>query len=96
LTIRRHRLLLAALTGIAFAILVSIAASHLHVGPADPEDGCAVCLAFAGKVEGPSVQLQIPTPRVVILRVAQPAVAAGVLRSFVVTLPPSCGPPSLA
>jgi hypothetical protein len=79
----------------AFALLVSVAASHLHIA-ADDNDGCAVCAAFAGKLEGPSTY--VPTVAVVtvihlaesapVLRLAPPAAAH--------LLPPTCGPPQRA
>jgi hypothetical protein len=87
------RRLVAALTALCFAVLVSIAASHLHIGP-DGDGTCAVCAAVAGKVAGASappitglslehsgwlqiVESPLPFPR-----------------TRAVVLPPSCGPPS--
>ena len=82
-------------TAVVFAILVSGAASHLHVG-ADQDEACAVCAAFAGKLEGTSTPtLSPPTPVAVALYVAalpQPQIAS----SAVIALPPSRGPPPLA
>jgi len=91
----RRSLFVLALTAGAFALLVSIAASHLHI-TADDNDGCAVCAAFAGKLEGPStyvptvavatvIHLAEPAP---VLRLAPPAPAH--------LLPPTCGPPQRA
>lgn len=89
--LRRERLVLA-LTASAFAFLVSVAASHLHLAP-DADDACAVCAAFAGKIEGPSA----PVPAVAVTTVIhcirtmpaprrEPAEPAHLL-------PPNCGPP---
>jgi hypothetical protein len=85
----------ATLTAVAFAILVSVAATHLHIGP-DADEGCAVCAAVIGKLEGPSspplavaaCSGAYAVPRVL---VAQRDAAA-----ILVVLPPSCGPPHLA
>ncbi len=45
-----------AVTAGCFALLVSVAASHLHIGP-DADEACALCAAFAGKLEGPSLSV---------------------------------------
>src|ERR1700686_4065419 len=47
------RVLIAVVSAVAFAILVSIAATHLHTG-LDSDEACAVCAAVIGKLEGPS------------------------------------------
>jgi len=91
----RRSLFVVALTAGAFALLVSVAASHLHIA-ADDNDGCAVCAAFAGKLEGPSTY--VPTVAVAtVVHVAGPVPverpappAAAHLR------PPYCGPPQRA
>jgi hypothetical protein len=85
----------AALVAVAFAILVSVAATHLHVGP-DADEGCAVCAAVIGKLEGPTAPpIAIPSISVAyfehLLEIA-PQVADVAL----VVLPPSCGPPHFA
>jgi len=81
-----------ALTAGAFALLVSIAASHLHLA-ADDNDGCAVCAAFAGKLEGPSTYV----PTVAVVSVVHPAGPAPVLQPAPPApahlRPPCCGPP---
>lgn len=81
-----------AVTAIAFALLVSLAATHLHITP-DEDEACAVCVAFAGKIEGPSAFV----PSVAASEVAHVIVAtsgSGVIPPAVaVLLPPSCGPP---
>ena len=89
--LRRDRFVLA-VTASAFIFLVSVAATHLHLAP-DADEACAVCAAFAGKIEGPSVTVPtvavamvvhclrtLPAPR---LEPPQPAHL----------LPPNCGPP---
>ncbi len=91
----RRELFVLALTAIAFTLLVSVAASHLHMTP-DGDEGCAVCAAFAGKIEGPSVT--VPTVAV--------ATVVHCLRIVSVSrldppdpahlLPPNCGPPQPA
>jgi hypothetical protein len=97
---KRRRLFLTrvvlAFTGAAFAILVAVAASHLHVGSSDDDAACAVCAAFAEKLhDGPP-----PTPLVrplvavhlVVATLPQPQ-----LIGVAPTLPPpSCGPPTFA
>ena len=42
-----------ALTALCFAVLASLAATHLHLGP-EADEACAVCAAVVGKVAGPS------------------------------------------
>ena len=82
-------------TAVVFAILVSVAATHLHVG-ADQDEACALCAAFAGKLEGASAPpLPAPTAMAVALHVPalpQPQITP----PSVVALPPSCGPPPVA
>jgi hypothetical protein len=56
------RALIAAVSAVAFAILVSIAATHLHTG-LDADEACAVCAAVIGKLEGPSsLPAVVPPP----------------------------------
>jgi len=92
---RKHRVwrrISCALIALAFASLVSLAATHLHIGP-DADQDCAICTAVIGKLEGPSAlpvadlgpdvghrQPIVPIQRPLALVVA-------------VVLPPSCGPP---
>ncbi len=91
----RHVRLTVAVTAIAFAILVSVAATHLHVGH-DAEDGCAVCAAFAGKLEGSSAKVVVPKPAVLVFLSTPVRETAQLARSIVVVLPPSRGPPPAA
>lgn len=80
------------LTALCFAALVSLAATHLHIG-VDADEGCAVCAAVVGKVAGPTATPVIKlglesnywltvTPR-----------RHAPLLALAVVLPPSCGPP---
>jgi hypothetical protein len=91
----RRSLIVLALTAGAFAFLVSVAASHLHI-TADDDDGCAVCAAFAGKLEGPSAYV----PTVAVATVTHLAAAQPMLRPAPPApahlLPPNCGPPQAA
>jgi hypothetical protein len=90
-----YRALIAAVSAVAFAILVSIAATHLHTG-LDSDEACAVCAAVIGKLEGPS-SLPAVVPPASISHFWQRAPAAPhVVRIVQVVLPPSCGPPRLA
>jgi hypothetical protein len=89
----RYRRFPAAVVAIAFAFLVSVAATHLHITP-DQDEACAVCTAFAGKLEGPSKKLVVPTYVLIELRVATVVAAPSVTSVAVVVLPPSCGPPA--
>jgi hypothetical protein len=92
---RKHsvwRRISCALIALAFASLVSLAATHLHVGP-DADEECAICAAVIGKLEGPVVPLIAaigpelgPWPRIVPKERPLGLVVA-------VVLPPSCGPP---
>jgi hypothetical protein len=88
----RRSLFVLALTASAFALLVSVAASHLHLAP-DNDEACAVCAAFAGKIETPSAYV----PTVAMATVIHVAVAAPVVRlappAPAHLWPPNCGPP---
>jgi len=93
--ISRRSSFIAAVTAVAFAILVSVSATHLHVG-ADADEACALCAAFAGKLEGPIAQVPVP-PRITVGYLeseSQPA--PQVKQAYLVVLPPSCGPPLVA
>lgn len=84
-----------ALTGIAFAILVSVAATHLHIG-ADADERCAVCAAVAGKLAGPK-----PAPHATLGAEIATWLAAlpsghSSPRLFSVVLPPSRAPPAIS
>ena len=86
------RAVTAAVVAVAFAILVSVAATHLHIGPG-ADEGCAVCAAFVGKLEGPSVP-SIAVPPVSVSYFVRTLVLAPHLEAVaLVVLPPSCGPP---
>ena len=82
-------------TALAFTILVSVAASHLHV-TADDDRDCAICAAFAGKVEGPSASVAILAPAIAVYvdRAWRPR--RQIARSTPILVPPSCGPPLVA
>jgi len=83
----------AAIVLLAFAVLASIAASHLHVG-ADQDEFCSLCAAFgSGKLEPPSPAVTVPTPVSVAYLVTEFERPSQVSRSTPVVLPPSCGPP---
>jgi len=84
-------------TTLAFAILVSVAASHLHVG-ADQDESCSICAAFGvGKLKGPNPSVAIPAPVIVTYLRQEPKRAPALAHNVVVVvLPPSCGPPAVA
>lgn len=88
----RRRLFVLASTAIAFTLLVSVAASHVHIKP-DADEACALCAAFAGKLEGPSVFVPtvavancVQTVYVTPVPLLTPPAPAHLL-------PPTCGPP---
>src|SRR5207237_7199849 len=88
------RVLVAAVS-VAFAILVSIAAAHLHIG-LDSDEACAVCAAVIGKLEGPSSPpAVVPAPSIPHFW-QRPLSTPHVARVVRVVLPPSCGPPRFA
>jgi hypothetical protein len=90
-----YRAVMAAVAAVAFAIMVSIAATHLHIG-LDADEGCAVCAAFVGKLEGPSTP-SLAVPPVSVYYFAGPLrIAPQVESPVLVVLPPSCGPPRFA
>ena len=90
----RYRTLIAVVSAAAFALLVSVAATHLHVG-ADADEACAVCAAVIGKLEGPPAPPVVVPPADLAQFWQQFLAAAQVARGVVVVLPPSCGPPDV-
>ena len=87
--------LIAIVSAIAFALLVSVAATHLHFSPVGDSD-CEICTAVAGKLSGPPTVAVAPTlPLFAALPVATP-VLVSVARVAPTLLPPSCGPPQRA
>ncbi len=88
----RRRAWVAAISAVAFAILVSVAASHLHVAP-DADEACAVCAAVIGKLEGPSAPAAVVSPVGVAYLWLAPRILLRVEQVFLVVLPPSRGPP---
>jgi hypothetical protein len=93
--ISRRNSFIAAVTAVAFAILVSVSATHLHVG-ADADEACALCAAFAGKLEGPVAKVAVP-PRITVGYLESESQSQPQVRqAYLVILPPSCGPPLVA
>src|ERR1700738_3451617 len=90
-----YRALVAAVSAVAFAILVSIAATHLHTG-LDADEACAVCAAVIGKLEGPSSVPVVVAPASIPYFWRRSPGAPHVARGVRVVLPPSCGPPRFA
>jgi hypothetical protein len=84
-------------TALAFAILVSVAASHVHLG-ADLDESCSICAAFGvGKLKGPTPSVVAPVPVAVTWFQQEPQSPPSLAHNVVVVvLPPSCGPPSIA
>lgn len=84
-------------TALAFAILVSVAASHVHLG-ADLDESCSICAAFGvGKLKGPTPSVVAPVPVAVTWFQQEPESPPSLTHNVVVVvLPPSCGPPSIA
>jgi hypothetical protein len=91
----RRRAWVAAMSAVAFAILVSVAASHLHVAP-DADEACAVCAAVIGKLEGPSAPPVVASPVGIAYLWLAPRIVLRVEQVFLVVLPPSRGPPRFA
>jgi hypothetical protein len=90
-----YRTIVAGVSALAFVFLVSVAATHLHIG-ADGDDGCAVCAAVVGKLEGPSSPAVAVAPAGVAYLEQPLQSAPRFTRVVLVVLPPSCGPPSIA
>lgn len=90
----RYRVLIATASVVAFAALVSVAATHLHIG-ADADEACAVCAAVIGKLEGPPAPPVVIPPATLAQFWQRFVAAAQVARGVVVVLPPSCGPPDV-
>jgi hypothetical protein len=95
LTSSLYRTIVAGVSALAFVFLVSVAATHLHLG-AEGDDGCAVCAAVVGKLEGPSSPTVAVAPAGVVYLEQPPQSAPRFERVVLVVLPPSCGPPSFA
>jgi hypothetical protein len=81
---------------VAFALLASLAASHLHFG-ADQDPSCSLCAAFG------SGKLKTAPPGIAVARLTAPAFfrrarenESRLPHSTAVVLPPSCGPPRIA
>jgi hypothetical protein len=91
----RYRILIATASVVAFVVLVSVAATHLHIG-ADADEACAVCAAVIGKLEGPAAPPAVVPPADAAQFWQRFLAAAQVARGVVVVLPPSCGPPDVA
>lgn len=89
--------LIGVVTALAFAILVSFAASHLHIG-ADLNESCPICTAFGvGKLKTPAPSIVAAAPVAVTWFWLQPERPPTLAQSVrVVVLPPSCGPPAIA
>lgn len=80
------------LTALCFAALVSLAATHLHLG-VDGDEGCAVCAAVVGKVAGPIAVPAVKLNLELNYRLAPPPSHCSLPFALAVVLPPSCGPP---
>jgi hypothetical protein len=86
----------AAVVLVAFALLTSIAAGHLHVG-ADQDQYCSLCAAFgAGKLKTPSAGGVAPRPLALSYWRLECDGGSQLSHSAPVVLPPSCGPPRIA
>jgi hypothetical protein len=86
----------AAIVLVAFALLTSIAASHLHVG-ADQDQYCSLCAAFgAGKLKTPSAGGAAARPLALSYWRLEGDSDSQLAHSAPVMLPPSCGPPRIA
>ena len=91
----RRSLFVLAVTAMAFLVLVSISSSHLHV-TTDADEACAVCTAFAGKLDNPTADVPKIAPVAIDYvfctapqRDDVPPQAPSHVR------PPTCGPPHL-
>lgn len=92
----RFRALIAALTAVAFSMLVLLAATHLHVSSAD-EDGCEICSAVVGQIATPGTIAALSPPPLDVSFAAPRARYSPAARCRGVNLlPPSCGPPAVA
>lgn len=86
-----------AVTVLAFTILVSVAATHLHLR-ADLDESCAICVAFGvGKLDVPTPAIVAPVPAGFTSFAPQPPIPPSLTQNTaVIVLPPSCGPPRIA
>ena len=98
LTFKRRALLFTWLvllvTATAFAILVSLAASHLQFVPDD--DACVVCTAFEDDLHEADLPQEAARPVVVVHLVVAALPQSQRLGVTPTLLPPSCGPPVVA
>jgi len=84
-----------AFTALAFAIVASIAATHLHAVP-DEDAACAICTAFGGKLHDSGRAEAVCTAFLLIHplgKVLSEPQRVGVAPTLP---PPSCGPPAAA
>jgi hypothetical protein len=91
----RSRTLITALTAIAFAMLVSLAATHLHISGAD-QDGCEICTSVVGKLSTPVTIDAASPPHCVAFAAPDTTYRSAAPRRGLNLLPPSCGPPLAA
>jgi len=91
---RAWRACIALVTGLAFILLLSTAATHHHESSLDDRD-CAICTAVVGKVSG-GTAVVASTQTVLLLQYAILSAAIRYAASFpILFFPPICGPPSL-
>jgi hypothetical protein len=91
----RASALITIVSAIAFALLVSVAATHLHISPAGDSD-CEICTAVAGKLTSPPAVAIAPAPHLLTVFAVAAPVLIQVARVAPTLLPPSCGPPIAA
>jgi len=91
----RSRAFVAALTAIAFALLVSLAATHVHLSSVD-EDGCEICSAVVGHLATPATIHAVPTPLVIEFALLAASADRTPRWHRSNLLPPSRGPPHKA
>lgn len=83
---------LAVLVALAFALLVSTAATHHH--PAGEEYDCAICAAVVHAVSDTVLPIAVPVAVYVLLYALEQTPTASLHQAEAVPFPCICGPPT--
>lgn len=83
---------LATVVALAFALLVSVAATHHH--PAGEVDDCAICAAVVHAVSDTVLPVAVPVTSYVLLYALERTPAAPLHHAAEVPFPCICGPPT--
>jgi len=91
----RMRVLITLAVGLAFLLLVSVSAAHIHFKAVD-EDGCSICAVVVGGLHSPPALQIAPPPRLPPLATRAHVDTTFIGGTLQAARPPSCGPPKSA